>query len=306
MTGEKATAAWRADFALLGNTLIWGATFVLVKTALQDISSLLFIAIRFFIAAGALALAFRFRPAILFSQPGALRGGIIVGAFLFAGYFFQTAGLRYTTASKSAFITGLSIPLVPILGAIVYRRWPRVRDVAGIVVATGGMALLTLQDERIAFNRGDVLTMFCAAAFAGHIVSLGHFSKTLGFESLSVLQVATAAILAGGSFWWVEDWFVEWRPAVVIALGVTGLLATAVAFTVQAWAQQHTTATRTALIFSMEPVFAALTAFAVLGEMLPQQGIFGAILILGGVLLVELKPAEHRAHQSVRDLLGKV
>ena len=291
--GPKPVRTWRADAALAGNTLIWGSTFVLVQAALKDITPILFLAIRFSIATVALGLLFRgrarFRPT---------RGGMIAGGCLFAGYLFQTVGLQFTTASKSAFITGLAIPLVPLLTCLVYFSRPRFFEVAGAVCATAGMGLMTLQGQTLGIGRGDLLTFCCAVAFAAHIIAVGHFTGRITFESLSFMQVAAAAAFGLSTFWWVETPVIRLRPLVVIALGVTGLLATALAFTVQAWAQQHTTATRTALIYSLEPVVAWITSFWLLGEILSRRAVFGAALILCGIFIVELKRADSPEHLS--------
>jgi drug/metabolite transporter (DMT)-like permease len=293
-TGARKTVrTWRADAALAGNTLIWGSTFVLVQAALSDISPLLFLAIRFTIAALALALLFRSR-----ARYRPTRGGLAAGACLFAGYLFQTVGLQFTTASKSAFITGLAIPLVPLLASLVYLRRPQWFEMAGVVCATTGMGLMTLQGETLRIGRGDLLTFFCAVAFALHIIVVGHYSGRISYESLSWMQVAAAAVLAGSTFWWVEKPVLRLTPLVLVALGVTGLLATALAFTVQAWAQQHTTPTRTALLYSLEPVVAWVTSFLVTGETLPRRGAMGAGLILAGVLMVELKRGNPPQHLS--------
>jgi len=291
--GPKAVRTWRADAALAGNTVIWGSTFVLVQAALRDISPLVFLAIRFAIATCALALLFRGRV-----RYRATRGGLLAGGCLFAGYLFQTVGLQFTTASKSAFITGLAIPLVPLLGSLVYRNRPRVFELAGVICATAGMGLMTLQGETLRIGRGDLLTFFCAVAFAAHIITLGHYSGRISFESISFMQVAAAAVLAMSTFWWVETPVLRLTPVVLLALGLTGLLATALAFTVQAWAQQHTTATRTALIYSLEPVIAWITSFLLAGETLSRRAGVGAGLILSGILLVELKRAHSTQHLS--------
>ncbi len=289
----NAVRTWRADAALAGNTLIWGSTFVLVQSALKDISPILFLAIRFSIATAALALLFRGR-----ARYRPTRGGLVAGGCLFAGYLFQTVGLQYTTASKSAFITGLAIPLVPLLMSLVYFSRPRIFELAGVICASTGMGLMTLQGETLSIGRGDLLTFFCAVAFAAHIIALGHYSGRVSFESLSFMQVAAAAALGISTFWWVETPVIRFSPVVLIALGVTGLLATALAFTVQAWAQQHTTATRTALIYSLEPVVAWLTSFWLTGEMFSRRAALGAVLILSGILLVELKRAHSAVHLS--------
>lgn len=288
--GGKAVRTWRADAALAGNTLIWGSTFVLVQAALKDVSPILFLAIRFSIATAALAVLFRGRARCRPTQ-----AGLIAGGCLFAGYLFQTVGLQFTTASKSAFITGLAIPLVPLLTSLVYLTRPRVFELAGVICATTGMGLMTLQGEALRIGRGDLLTFFCAVAFAAHIIALGHYSGRVSFESLSFMQVAAAAALALSTFWWVETPAIKLSPVVLFALGVTGLLATALAFTVQAWAQQHTTPTRTALIYSLEPVVAWFTSFWLTGEVLSRRAAAGAVLILAGILLVELK----RVHSSI-------
>ena len=286
-----------AESALAGNTVAWGATFVLVKTALQDVSPMMFLALRFSLAT--LALLILYRGA--WKTPGALRqalAGALCGLFLFSGYFFQTLGLRLTSAPKSAFITGLTSAMVPLLAACVYRIRPQVSEVVGVLVATAGLGLLTLQGSITSVNAGDLLTFGCTIGFAAHVVTLGHCSGKMNFELLSICQVAAAAALS-----WAltpfEPVHLVWRPAVVCAILITGLLCTAVAFTIQAWAQQHTTSTRTAVIYMLEPVVAWVTSYVLVGEGLSGRAAAGAALILGGVLLVELKPLGSRPHPSV-------
>jgi len=290
----------KADLALAGNTVIWGATFVLVKSALADISPLVFLALRFGLAAIALLLLFRRGWTRDWIQ---LLWAALVGFFLFSGYLLQTFGLQFTSAPKSAFLTGFTSVLVPLLAALVYKTRPQASELLGVLVAVAGLGLMTLEGPMgsISFaslNRGDLLTIGCAIAFAAHIVTLGHYSGRISFEMLSISQVATAALLGISLCWWAEPPRLVWRPAVVYAIIVTGLLATALAFTVQAWAQQHTSSTRTALIYTLEPVFAWLTSYLVVGEGLSRRAAAGAALILSGVLLVELKPLNLRLHPS--------
>jgi len=283
-------SAWRADLALVGIALIWGATFVLVKQALQDASTLLFLALRFSLAGLALAVIFRPLPG-KFTNPRLLwRGGILAGLCLSAGYVLQTVGLRYTSPSKSAFITGLSVVLVPVFGAVLRRRLPAGAEALGVAAATAGMGLMTLSPETLRIERGDLLTLGCAVGFAVHIMVVGHYAPRVSFQALTLVQVATAAVLALATCGWAEPPMIRWSPGVVVALVVTGLLATALAFSVQAWAQQYTTPTHTALIFALEPVFAWLTSFLLAGELLSLRATVGALLILAGILRVELKP----------------
>lgn len=294
-----AASRWRADLALAGVTVIWGSTFVLIKEALENVSPLLFLALRFTIAAGVLGVTLRGRYGRARWDRRQLLGGCLVGICLFAGYAFQTVGLSLTTPSKSAFLTGLYIVLVPILGSLVYRNVPRLSEALGVVVATVGMGMMSLTGDSTAVEAGDLLTVCCALAFAFHILLLGHFSRGGSFELLSLLQVGVSALLALGTFWWMETPLLRWSPAVLAAVGVTSLLATALAFTVQSWAQRHTSATHTALIFSLEPVFAGLTSYLVTGEVLSPRAALGAGLILGGILLVEMKPRRRSGHALI-------
>jgi drug/metabolite transporter (DMT)-like permease len=248
---------------------------------------------RFTIATLALAILY---PRALRAQKAGLRAGAIAGCFLFCGYAFQTFGLRLTSPAKSAFITGLSVPLVPLVAALVYRIRPRFFEMLGVICATAGLALLTLPGSTLAIGRGDLLTLFCALSYAAHIVTIGHYSGAVPYETVAVMQVGTSAVLSLASFWWFEPPFVTWSGGLIAATVFSGLVATAAAFTMQAWAQQYTTSTRTALIFAFEPVVAWITSFIVTDERLSVRMIGGALLILTGILLVELKPAAAKGH----------
>jgi drug/metabolite transporter (DMT)-like permease len=286
-----------AEAALVFNTVVWGATFVVVKAAIEQVSPILFVALRFTLATAVLLIIFRGfgKGGLTWKAAGA---GALTGSFLAAGYLFQTLGLRLTSAPKSAFITGLTSVMVPLLAALVYRIRPQVSEVAGLIVATIGLGLMTLEGDIGSIGRGDLLTFCCAIAFAAQIVAQGHFSETMRFEALSVMQIATAGLLALSLFSWAEKPYVHWRPVVAYGILVTGILATALAFTIQAWAQQYTTANRTALIYMLEPVFAWVTSYWIMGEGLSGRAAVGAALILGGVVLVEMKPLNPRLHPS--------
>jgi len=152
------------------------------------------------------------------------------------------------------------------------------------------MVLMTLPSSlRFDMNRGDILSFLCAVTFALHIVIVGHFSPIIGFESLAVIQIGVAAAFGSLLFGFAEPLRFHLTPGVAAAVLVTGLLATALAFTTQAWAQQYASATRAALIFTLEPVVAWLTSWLLTGETMPNRGKVGAGMILAGILLVELK-----------------
>jgi drug/metabolite transporter (DMT)-like permease len=285
-----------AEAALIFNVIVWGATFVVVKAALLDVSPILFIALRFTLATGALLAVFR-GSALPWRSWKTAGAGALAGLFLFAGYGFQTMGLRLTTAPRSAFITGLTSVAVPLLAATVYRVKPQVSEVMGVLIATVGLAVMTLPGVLGPMRLGDLLTVCCAVGFAAHIVTLGHFSERMNYQLLSVSQIAISAILAWAMFSWVETPRLTWRPAVVWAILITGLLATALAFTIMAWAQRYTSPARTALIFMLEPAVAWITSYVTVGEGLSGRAAAGAALILGGVAMVELKPLNTRPHR---------
>jgi drug/metabolite transporter (DMT)-like permease len=290
----------KAELALLFNVVIWGATFVLVKSALHEISPVLFLAIRFSLATVALVALFRAWKWRALTAPHVtgkmLAAGSMIGVFLFAGYLLQTVGLLSTTAPKSAFLTSLATVMVPLLAALVYKIKPRISEVAGVLAATLGMGLMTFEGPIGSIGRGDLLTFGGAIAFAAHIVATGHYAEQIGYQVLSVTQVGAASLSAVSLFWWVETPRIQWQPLVVWAILITGLLCTALAFTIQAWAQHYTTSTRTALIYALEPVVAWITSFSIAGEGLSGQAAAGAALILSGVLLVEMKPFHRRPH----------
>ena len=282
----------KAHLLLVLTTLIWGSTFVLIKEALKDSSPLLLNAVRLALAAVLLALYYR-KYLTTWTRP-ALTSGMIVGIFLYLGYAFQTAGLKLTTPSKSAFLTGTSTVLVPLVLVAFLKARIHPWRVVGIALAFLGLFLMTVPAGRAGLadfanvNRGDILSIGCAIGFALQIVFLGRATARFPFEQIAVLQIVTAAVLMALTTPLLEHPRFQPTSAVIATVLITGILGTAVAFTVQAWAQQFTPATHTALIFNMEPVFAWLTSFIYLHERLGGRAGAGALLILAGVLVSEL------------------
>jgi drug/metabolite transporter (DMT)-like permease len=275
-------------------TLVWGATFVVIKEALHDVSPLLFNAVRMTVAALALILFFWKK---LKSIPrGALRAGAIVGVFLWLGYGFQTTGLELTTASKSGFLTGFSVLLVPVFLAFGWKHAINRWTMLGVAIALFGLFLMTVPGGESGWNpksinRGDILTIGCAITFAFQIIFMGRAMQRYRFEQVATVQATSAALLMLVTVPVGEHAHIAMTSRVVWAVLVTGLLGTSAAFAIQAWAQQFTPPTHTALIFLMEPVFAWLTSYIVLGERLGMRAGCGAALILGGILLSELNGA---------------
>lgn len=285
---------WQADAALAIVAVIWGSTFVVVKHALTDISTVYFLFLRFALASICLALLFipGFRKMQWREIGRGLGGGAVAGLFLWLGYISQTVGLKYTTAGNSGFLTGLYIVLVPLIGAAVFRKRPGGREVIGIGAATAGMIVMTLPSfgANLRMNRGDLLTLGCAAAFAFHLLILGYYSQREKTEAVALGQIVCAAALSAISLG-IEPPRAIWNRAVLVAIVLTAIFATAVAFALQTWGQRYTTATRTALIFALEPVVALVTAVSLGGETLTFYAVAGGSLILAGILAVELKPA---------------
>jgi drug/metabolite transporter (DMT)-like permease len=273
-------------------TLLWGATFVVVKNALSHASVFVFLSLRFTLAAALMA-AYRFKALRTVNKEEFLAGAAL-GIFMFGGYAFQTAGLLYTTPAKSGFVTGSSVVLVPLLLAIFWRKHLARWAYGGALCAVVGLYFLTVPIEGLArLNRGDILTFVAAALYAVHIILVGDYTQRHSHGALSVLQVATCAGLA-----WVSTGFLAttgWDPArfdasreLFIGIAICAVFATAAAFSIQLWAQQYTTPSHAAIIFTLEPVFAVITSYLVIGERLNTRSIIGAIFVLGGILIAEL------------------
>jgi drug/metabolite transporter (DMT)-like permease len=283
----------KAHILLLALTLVWGATFVLIKSAITQATPLAFNAVRMALAAVVLLLVFA-RDLRREGVPrGAWLSGGLAGVCLWGGYELQTTGLAYTTPSKSAFLTGVSVVLVPIFLAIGWHRRVNRWTAIGVAAAFAGLYLMTAPAGPAGFalaavNRGDLLSLGCAVAFALQIIAVGRATARYRFQQVSVVQVVVAAGLMLVTMPAMEQPHIIWSGLVVAAILITGLINTALGFAAQAWAQQFTPPTHTALIFLMEPVFACLTSYVLLGERLGARGTVGAGLILAGVLLSEL------------------
>jgi drug/metabolite transporter (DMT)-like permease len=263
-----------------------------VKNALDHSSVFVFLAVRFTVA-GILMVAFR--PFVLLRlDREELFAGMRLGFFMFAGYAFQTAGLQYTTAANSGFVTGSSVVLVPVLLGLFWGKTLTRWVYAGSFAAVAGLYFLTVPVEGVAhLNRGDVLTFVAAGLYAVHIILVGEYTKQHSVSALSVIQVLACAFMAwvmtgaAAAIRWQPARF-EWRWQLLVGILVCAVLATAVAFTLQMWAQQYTSPSHAAILFTLEPVIAVLTSYILIKERLSARGIFGAVLIFAGILIAEL------------------
>jgi len=257
----------------------------MVKEAVAVFPVFAFLALRFTLAVLATTpLLFAGKGNLALRELGA---GCLVGLFLFAGYSLQTWGLRYTTSARAGFITGLSVVMVPVLSAIVLRRQPERGAVMGVMLAVLGLGLLSWQGG-LAPSWGDLLVLGCAFAFASHIVALGKLAPKMHFGPLTFGQLMAVALLSLIMSGLLETPLPQLDGRVLGAAAFTGVLATTFAFGVQTAAQRFTSPTHTALIFAMEPVFAALFGFLLAGETLGLREGLGCLCILAGMITSEV------------------
>jgi drug/metabolite transporter (DMT)-like permease len=276
-----------AEGALVGIAAVWGLTFVMVQDAIAELPTMAFLGYRF--VAAALIVAVVFWAPLRKLSPDGWRAGLLMGVFLTAGYVFQTLGLEETTASNAGFITGLFVVITPILAAIVLRE--RIAPIGWAAAAVSALGLYLLSGAGGDFGlRGDGLVLLCAVSFAAHILAtsraVGHHDVgALVAVQLSVCGVVCLAIAALAG-----DLEVPRGETVWSALIVTALLASALGFFVQTFAQQHAPPARTALILASEPAFAGVFGYLLADERLSAVSLLGALLILASIVAVEVVP----------------
>jgi drug/metabolite transporter (DMT)-like permease len=272
-----------AVIGLLLVTAVWGATFLVVKDATVGMPVFSFLTWRFAIAAVVMA---AIRPSVVRRiDRGTLGRGAAAGFLLGMAYILQTLGLQHTSAAVSGFLTGLFVVLTPLLAWLLLRQRLSPLAWTAALTATAGLALITLSG--VSFGSGEALTLLCAVCFALHLLALGRWSPGRDTYALTVVQLATASLMCligtlphgvrppeSGSAW--------------TAVLITAVLASAFAYMVQTWAQKHVTATQTAVILTMEPVFAGLFAVLAGGERLTLSTLAGGALVVTAMFLVEV------------------
>jgi len=275
----------KAELVLLSITFIWGGTFAVVKFALGSASPLTFLAIRFGIASVVFPLIYRRNYFAI--DKATFMGGIFLGILLMIGFAFQTVGLKYTTSSKSAFITGLLVAFTPIAQAIIERKKPSKGNLIGVGLVGVGLYLLTSPSGQ-GINIGDILTLFCAISYAVYIVYLDILSRKHDVSKLTLLQLSVTSILSIAVAPFVETMTVHFNVGLIWALLYTSILATVFSTYLQTKYQRDTTPVRAAIIYSMEPVLANVIAFLAFGEFVGYVGAIGGALIISGLLTSEL------------------
>ncbi|SFR17875.1 DMT family transporter [Desulfoscipio geothermicus] len=277
----------KADLALLFVAFSWGLTFVVVQDALSGIGPYYFVALRFLLAAAFLAVVYWRHLADL--NRATLQAGAFIGLFLFGGYAFQTVGLQYTGPATAGFITGLAVVLVPLFTALLYRRMPGPYVVVGVACATLGLGFLTLQGGGFKLGLGDILIFCCAICFGLHILMVGRYAGRHNPVLMAIIQITTVSVVSFIFALGLEKMPAQITTPIWVAFFITAIPATALAFLIQNTVQRYTSPTHTAIIFTMEPVFSAITAHLLGREILAGVQVAGCTLILAGMLVAELK-----------------
>jgi len=288
------------EIALVSITIFWGVTFAIIKLALDDISPMFFISIRFTLAA-LILLPFLWKP-LLSSGFDTIKAGLFLGLLYFIGFATQTVGLYYTTATKSGFITGTFVIFIPILQMIIEKRAPSRGNIIGIVLVVIGLILLSSKGITILdiiselgsnFNFGDFLTLICAVFYALYVVYIDILTKKFDYKPLIILQVLFTG--AAGfvftflfSYTGIETLRYDFNQTVILVILYTAIFSSVLATALQTKYQKTVTPTKAGIIFSLEPIFAALFAFLIIDERLSSFGILGCIFIFTGVLVSEL------------------
>lgn len=275
-----------ATLLLLLGTFFWGMTFVFVKEGIAIVDLYTFLAWRFAIASLLLIIIFK-KQFNVFNKK-LICYGILLGIVLAISYFTQTIGLKYTTASKAAFITGLSVIFVPLFLAIIERRIPQINHIIAAIIATLGVGLLTASAS-LYFNTGDIWVFFCAVSFALYIILVGRYTKMFESIKFTTVQLLTVSITSGiisigSGKMEIPKGYIVWQAILICAV-----FATAYMYVIQNQFQKYISEVKAVIIFSFEPLFAAITAYFYLNEEITLRIISGGLLIFTGMIVSELK-----------------
>lgn len=296
---SRFTERFGVPAALIAVAAVWGSTFVVVADTVARYPMFAFLSWRFGIAT--VAFAVLFPRALKRLNRANLTAGLAAGVLLAAGYIFQTWGLAPgvgTTPARAAFITGLYVVAVPLLQAVIMRRMPRKSTILGAVLALAGLWLLSGVGTVGAWVTGDTLVLICALAYSFHMIALGMTDDRHDTIALTVVQLATVAVVTGAISLGVERVGPPTDPWVWASIVFTGVIASALAFMVQTWAGRTIPPSRVALILVMEPAFGGLFGWAVAGNA-PMAEVAGAALMLGGMIVSEAVAALAPARAGV-------
>ncbi|MCB8823118.1 DMT family transporter [Microvirga rosea] len=277
----------KSEAVLVAITMIWGATFLTVQNVLAVSGPLFFVGLRF--GTAALVMGCLAAPVLRGLTWAEAKAGILIGISIFFGYTLQTYGLQTIPSSKSAFITALYVPIVPLLQWLVLRRPPGVMSWLGIAFAFAGLVLLAGPDgTSIGLGRGELLTLISAVAIASEIILIGGYAGRVDVRRVTVVQLATASILAFAGMAPLGEGIPDMSWLLILSAIGLGVASAGIQLAMN-WAQKTVSPTRATVIYAGEPVWAGIVG-RIAGERLPAAALIGAVLIIVGVIVSELKP----------------
>lgn len=276
-----------ADLALLVVAVIWGTGFIVTKNILSGITPLYMVAMRFLVATVIIAVITGKKLLRIKLQD--VKGGVIVGLMLFMGFATQTIGIQYTTAGKSAFLTGTNVVMVPFIVWFIYKKRPDVYAIAAAALCFIGVSLLTTGTELSALSAGDLWALSCAAFFAMHIVTTGIFVKKSEPAILTFLQFSFVTVLAFIVAYVFEGPVYMPNQSSMMGVLYLGIFSTCVAFFIQTLAQKYTTETHAAIILSMEAMFGTVFGILLLSEPFTLIMGIGCAVILLAIITAETR-----------------
>ncbi len=287
---QKQKDQFFAELMLASVTLFWGATFPIVKDAISEMPVMAFLWVRFAMAAILLAIIAGRSGFATLDRRG-WRLGILLGTLLFASYLFQTFGLERTSSANAGFLTGLGVVWVPLMAGPILKKPAAFGSRIGVCLALVGLFMLTWHTPWT-INFGDLLVIICSVFVALHIIGLDAFTKGYDGRALTFVQIATMAILGccGSLVFEPTSWPQAWTGSLIFAFVITAVFATAYAFWAMTTFQNRTTPTRAALIYTLEPVFAAIFSVWLAGDRLTAIGWSGGALIVAGMIVAEVWP----------------
>ncbi|WP_025783789.1 DMT family transporter [Sporosarcina sp. D27] len=276
------------EIGLLVTAIIWGTGFPVSAIALDYFSPYQILAGRFLIGAVLLGVVF-YKKMLNLSKSVLLKGGLL-GVFLYSAFAFQTVGLQFTTPSNNAFLTAVNVLIVPFIAFVLYRRKVSAFELVGAVLAMAGIAFLSLNGS-LSVNPGDVLSLLCAIFFAFHIFYTGQFVRKEDAITLTLVQMAVAAVIACIVIGVKGETAIPITPTSATSLLYLGLFSTTLAFLLQTVAQKHVSETKAAILLSMESLWGMIFSIIMLREIVTAQMLIGAALILLAIILAETKPS---------------
>ncbi len=287
---QKQKRQFFAEFMLATVTLFWGATFPIVKEAICEMPVMAFLWVRFAMAAILLAMLAG-RAGFASLDRRGWRIGILLGTLLFLSFLFQTFGLERTSSANAGFLTGLGVVWVPLMAGPFLKKPAALGSKIGVGLALLGLFMLTWHTPW-SLNTGDLLVVICSLFVALHIIGLDAFTKGYDGRALTFVQIATMAVwgCAGSLLFEPVSWPQQWTGSLIFAFLITSVFATAYAFWAMTTYQNRTTPTRAALIYTLEPVFAAIFSIWLAGDRLTIIGWCGGGMIVFGMLVAEIWP----------------